>query len=55
MERFHTRIATLDGNVVTLWAGDAGYESRDATIPGPRNRLVMDPAGWRRELTPAGP
>jgi len=55
VERFHTRIATLDGNIVTLWAGDAGYESRDASIPGPRNRLVMDPAGWRRELTPAGP
>jgi len=55
VERFHTRIASLDGSVVTLWAGDAGYDTRDATVPGPRNRLVLDPAGWRRELTPAGP
>ena len=53
MERFHTRIATLDATVVTLWAGDAGYDRRDATVAGPRNRLVLDPAGWRREVTPA--
>jgi len=55
VERFHTRIASVDGTVVTLWAGDAGYDSRDATVPGARNRLVLDPDGWRRELTVAGP
>jgi len=53
VERFRTRIATLDDTVVTLWAGDAGYESRDPTVAGPRNRLVLDPGGWRREVTPA--
>lgn len=35
----------------TLWEGDAAWE--DPTIgldaPGPRRRLVLDPAGWRYE------
>lgn len=44
---------TADGTTVLLWNGDAGYESGDADVPGPRNRLVM-PAGfdgqqWRYE------
>lgn len=52
-ERFETRIATTaDGRVgATLWAGDAGYEDLDMERPGPRRRLVMDPEGWRIEMT----
>jgi hypothetical protein len=32
---------TADGQDVMMWNGDAGYESGDADLDGPRNRLVM--------------
>jgi hypothetical protein len=52
--RFETHVAlSPDGRVgATLWAGDAGYEDGDVDRPGPRRRLVMDPAGWRVEISP---
>ena len=52
-ERFETHVAVgHEGKLMaTLWAGDAGYEDRDADKPGPRRRLVMDPAGWRVEIS----
>ncbi len=48
---FHaTRIADLDGDLVTLWDPDAAYESGDVHAPGPRHRLVMPRSGaWRYE------
>jgi len=46
---FATRVADSDGTIVTLWAPDAAYETSDLAAPGPRHRLVMDPAGWRYE------
>jgi 8-oxo-dGTP pyrophosphatase MutT (NUDIX family) len=53
-ERFETHIAPAYGDqpMATLWAGDAGYDSYDATLPGSCRRLVMDPAGWRVEMQP---
>ena len=53
-ERFETHVAmgSEGGPIATLWAGDAGYDDRDAARPGPRRRLVMDPAGWRVEISP---
>ncbi|HET9077286.1 MAG TPA: NUDIX hydrolase [Acidimicrobiales bacterium] len=52
-ERFETHVALgREGAVrATLWAGDAGYEDGDLDRPGPRRRLVMDPAGWRVEIS----
>lgn len=52
-ERFETHLAkSRDGRIAaTMWAGDAGYEDGDLERPGPRRRLVMDPAGWRVEIT----
>jgi 8-oxo-dGTP pyrophosphatase MutT (NUDIX family) len=52
-EYFETRIATVDGAIVALWHGDAGYESGDAAAAGPRHRLWMADAGWRYERDPA--
>jgi 8-oxo-dGTP pyrophosphatase MutT (NUDIX family) len=40
-----------DERRVVLWDGDAGYATHDPAAPGPRHRLVMDPAGWRFERT----
>lgn len=50
-ERFETRMAHVDGALVALWEGDAGYEVTDPTLPGPRHRLLMLPDGWRYERT----
>ena len=35
--------------LVSLWDPDAAYDTGDLAAPGPRHRLVMDPAGWRYE------
>ena len=49
--RYLTRIASLDDALVTMWAGDAGYDEGDATVPGARHRVVMADDGWRFERT----
>jgi len=48
-ERFATRIASVPGGGLTIWQGDAGYESGDPDAAGPRHRLWMMPDGWRYE------
>ena len=48
---YETHIA-LDGKVpVSLWHGDAGYDTHDAGAPGPRHRLTLKEGGWRFERT----
>lgn len=47
--RFYvTRRIAVDPPTVA-WHGDAGYDTGDASVPGPRHRLVMDPRGWHFE------
>ena len=46
---FLTRIARVDGGLVSLWQGDAGYDDLDPDVPGARNRLLMLDSGWRLE------
>jgi len=47
---YATHIGTLDGAIVALWEGDAGYEDADPTITGARHRLLMrDGAPWTYE------
>jgi len=48
-ERFATRIASVPGGGLTIWQGDAAYESGDPDTAGPRHRLWMMPDGWRYE------
>lgn len=50
-ERFATRVASVPGGGVTLWQGDAAYETGDPHAEGPRHRLWMMPEGWRYERT----
>jgi 8-oxo-dGTP pyrophosphatase MutT (NUDIX family) len=52
--RYSTHMSEDDGILVSVWAPDAGYESGDLAAPGPRHRLVMDPAGWRYERSDGG-
>jgi 8-oxo-dGTP pyrophosphatase MutT (NUDIX family) len=40
-EWFTTAIGKDGDTLVAMWHGDAGYESGDASLPGPRHRLVM--------------
>jgi 8-oxo-dGTP pyrophosphatase MutT (NUDIX family) len=49
IERFKTRVVIENGVLITLWDPDAGYARAELDAPGPRHRLVMDPAGWRYE------
>jgi 8-oxo-dGTP pyrophosphatase MutT (NUDIX family) len=49
IQYFFTRMATRGKTLVTLWLPDAAYETGDLDGPGPRHRLVMDPAGWTYE------
>jgi 8-oxo-dGTP pyrophosphatase MutT (NUDIX family) len=44
---YETRWRNIDGGAVAMWAGDAGYESSDPTVAGPRHRLWMVQDGWR--------
>lgn len=46
---FVTRIAVTDDGLVTMWAGDAGYDSGDPETPGGRHRLLMADHNWRYE------
>ncbi len=44
--RYVTQIAKSDDGLVVMWEGDAGYPSRDASVAGPRHRLVMSKRGF---------
>ena len=48
---YATHIALDDGVPVSLWHGDAGYETHDASAPGSRHRLTLHEGGWRFERT----
>jgi 8-oxo-dGTP pyrophosphatase MutT (NUDIX family) len=48
-EFFITKFTRADGYNIALYAGDAGYETADASVPGPRNRLFMGDGDWRYE------
>lgn len=48
-EHFTTHVAVVEGGVVALWHGDAGYDDADPDREGPRHRLWMLDTGWRYE------
>jgi 8-oxo-dGTP pyrophosphatase MutT (NUDIX family) len=48
---FSTHMAVAGDLMTAVWDGDVAYESGDLATPGPRHRLIMDPAGWRYERT----
>lgn len=43
VEQFTTRLGKLDGALVAMWHGDAGYETGDAAAPEPHHRLIVRP------------
>ena len=46
---FAPRLGTASDGPCTLYEGDAGYATSDASVAGPRHRLVMASTGWRYE------
>lgn len=50
--RYETRWGEAKDGMCAMWAGDAGYDTSDADLPGPRHRLWMLDSGWRLERTP---
>ena len=44
--RYETRMGDGEHGPVSLWHGDAGYATGDASVPGPRHRLEMAPGGY---------
>lgn len=48
---YKTRIGHEGDALVTMWEGDAGYETSDADAVGDRHRVVMSDSGWRLERT----
>ena len=47
--RYVPRPCEVEGGVVYLYEGDAGYALRDAAAPGARHRLTALADGWRYE------
>ncbi len=43
---YETRWCTIEGGAVAMWDGDAGYDTSDADVEGPRHRLWMMHTGW---------
>jgi len=50
-EFFVTRIGRAEEGPVAMWTGDAGYETADLAVDGPRHRLAMRNDGWVYERT----
>ncbi len=48
---YQSRIVTVDAGRIAMLPGDAGYETRDAAVPGARHRLSMDREPWTFERT----
>ena len=44
--RYEPRIGQGPHGPVSMWHGDAGYETADPAVPGPRHRLEMTPDGY---------
>ena len=43
---YETRLGKGEHGPVSMWHGDAGYETADASVPGPRHRLEITPRGY---------
>ena len=43
---YETRIGNGEHGPVSMWHGDAGYETGDPSVPGPRHRLEITPGGY---------
>ncbi len=47
--RYLPRIVMITEGICSLYQGDAGYDTKDPDVPGPRHRFWMIDSGWRYE------
>ncbi len=47
--RYQPHFSVTEGGICMLYEGDAGYETSDPTVSGPRHRFWMIDSGWRFE------
>ena len=47
--RYVPRVVLRNDGAISLYEGDAGYDTRDPDVHGPRHRLSMLKSGWRYE------
>ena len=46
---YRSRVSVDGDRRIVLWHGDAGYDTGDPAVPGPRHRLTMADGGWAFE------
>lgn len=51
VDHYVTKFINVDGQTISMWSGDAGYELGDPSVPGPRHRLHVTELPWRYERT----
>ena len=49
---YRPRPAGVEGGWISLYEEDAGYETVDPEVEGPRHRLWVLDGGWRYEKNP---
>ncbi len=55
LRRYETRIGAGLHGPVSMWHGDAGYETSDPSVPGARHRLEFRDGGYHLDQTSAAP
>lgn len=53
LRRYETRIGAGAHGPVSMWHGDAGYETSDPSVPGARHRLEFRDGGYHLDRTAA--
>ena len=48
---YNPKLLPIEGGFVSLYEGDAGYETADINASGARHRLIVDANGYRLEKT----
>jgi hypothetical protein len=48
---YNPKLIGVEGGFVSLYEGDAGYETGDLSVPGPRHRMRGDKEGYHLERT----
>ncbi len=48
---YEPHFAEVNGGMASLYAGDSGYDSYQADVPGARHRCIMVPGKWTYEYS----
>lgn len=48
---YETHVVRTESGMTFLWRPDAGYDTNDLDVPGPRHRVITGDQGWRLDDT----